>query len=138
MMKYDDLESLIEKCLAEIEKASEGHYDPEDAERAASLVLKTQMKLGFYIEEVELKSRNSKNEISRIEGEKYYEIKGEATTKITDAALSAAIAKSNDVVEAKRKYAEDESALKKWNYLSNVLNNSHLYFRGFNKKNNGM
>lgn len=133
-MDYQEIETLIDKCLEEISKASEGYYDHDTAEKSAALVLKTQMKLSYLIEEVEFKARMSKNEISRIEGEKYHDLKSAATGKLTDAALSAAIAKEPDVRQAKKQHAQDEAALKKWNYLGNTLTNSHLFFRGFNRK----
>ena len=134
IMDYSDIEALIEKCLDEVSKASEGFYDADVAERSSALILKTQMKLSYFIEEVEFKARMSKNDISRVEGEKYQELKAASITKITDAALTAAIATEKDVQEAKQNFARDESALKKWNYLSNTLTNAHVFFRGFNKK----
>jgi len=133
-MDYSDVEGLIEKCLAEISEASEGGFDVERASKAAALCLKTQMKLAYMIEQIELQSRGAKNEIARIEGEKYFEIKNAATAKLTDAALTASLAKEPDVLEAKRNFAKDESSYKKWLYLSNTLKESHVFFRGMSRE----
>lgn len=134
-MDYSDVEKLIDSCLDEIDKASKGDYDSEQAERSAALLLKTQIKLAYLIEEIELRSKNSKNEINRIEGDKYFEFKtANADKKTTDAMITAAVSKDPEVVQAKKDFAADEAAYKKWNYLSASLKEGHIFFRGMGRK----
>lgn len=137
MIDYSDVESLIEECLTEMSDASREKYDAEKADRTAALFLKTQMKLSYLIEDIEMKSKNAKNEITRIEGEKYFEYKMQNDKiKITENMLSNHVNKDNDIVNAKIDCAKYESGLKKWNYLLGILKDGHIFFRNLSKNKN--
>lgn len=134
MINYSDVESVIEECFEEIREASRSKYDTEKADKTASLCLLAQMKLSFLIEEVEMKAKNAKNEIGRIEAEKYFEYKSSNTDKkITENMLVNYVAKEPDIVAVKLECAKQESTLKKWNYVLNTLKDSHVYFRNISK-----
>jgi hypothetical protein len=134
MIDYSDIETIIENCFNEIQGASRAKYDTEMADKTAALFLVAQMKLSFLIEEVELKAKNAKNEITRIEGEKYFEYKtSNADKKITENMLASYVAKEPDIVRARVECATHEANLKKWNYLLSTLKDSHIYFRNLSK-----
>jgi hypothetical protein len=134
MIDYSDLEKLIEECFNEIATSSRDKYDVDKADRTAALFLLAQMKLSFLIEEVELRARHAKNEITRIEGEKYFDFKTSGgDKKITENMLTNHIAKEPDIVSAKLECAKQEAALKKWNYVLSTLKDSHIYFRNLSK-----
>jgi len=134
MIDYSDLEKVIEDCFNEISASSREKYDAEKADRTAALFLVAQMKLSLFIEEVELQARQAKNEISRIEGEKYFNYKTTGSDKkITENMLTNYLAKEPDIVASKLECAKQEAALKKWNYILSTLKESHLYFRNISK-----
>lgn len=134
MIDYSDVEEIIEKCFVEISAASRAKYDTDDADRTAALFLSAQMKLSFLIEEAEFKAKNSKNEIIRIEGEKYFEYKtNNADKKITENMLVNYVSKDADIIQAKRECATHEANLKKWNYLLSSLKDGHVFFRNLSK-----
>lgn len=134
MIDYSDVETLIESCFNEMQSASRTSYDTDQADRTAALFLTAQMKLSFLIEDVEMKARNAKNEIERVEGEKYFEYKMANTDKkITENMITSYIAKEPGVVQVKSDCASHEASLKKWNYILNVLNNGHVFFRNIAK-----
>jgi len=134
MTDHSDVEGLIEACLNEMKTASRAKYDTEQADRTAALFLTAQMKLSFLIEDVEMKARHAKNEIERIEGEKYFEYKvSNVDKKITENMITSYVAKEPDVVRIKTECAQYEANLKKWNYVLSVLNNGHIFFRNIAK-----
>jgi hypothetical protein len=137
MIDYSDIENVIEACFAEMEAASRDKYDSVKADKTAALFLTAQMKLSFLIEEIEMKAKHAKNEITRIEGEKYFEFKtggaGEKAPKITENMLTSYVAKDPDIVASKLEAAKQEATLKKWNYISSVLKESHIFFRNLGK-----
>lgn len=134
MIDYTDVENLIEQCFDEMSTASREKYDSDRADRTASLFLTAQMKLSLLIEDIEMKARHAKNEITRLEGEKYFEYKTSNTDKkITENMLTNYIAKSEDIVNAKVEAAKFESTLKKWTYVLNILKDGHIYFRNIGK-----
>ncbi len=130
----EELEALIGQCFAELAVASKEKYDPEKAEKTAAMFLAAQMQLAFFISDVELNARHSKNEIARIEAEKYFEVKDAATGKITEATLTHSVDKNSEVVSAKKSNSEAEAEVKKYNYLMNTLKDAHIFFRGVGKK----
>ena len=132
----EELQASIEKCLEESDKAANGNHKSEDTEKTAALFLSTSLKLSYYMEEIEFNQKTAKNEIARIEAEKYSQLK-DATLdkKMTEATLANFVAKDPDVVEVKRTSARAEAALKKWTYLINNLKDGHIFFRGINKTN---
>jgi uncharacterized protein (DUF885 family) len=137
MIDYSDLEQLIEECLEDCSAASRERFEAEKADKVAAKMLCAQMKLSFLIEEIEMKARQSKNEVIRLEGEKYYEIKTKGSDKkITENMMTNYIAKDVDIVQAKQEAAEQEAALKKWGYIMNTLSASHIYFRNVSKNKN--
>lgn len=134
MIDYSDIEKLIEECFNEISASSRDKYDTDKADRTAALFLSAQMKLSFLIEEVELRARHAKNEITRIEGEKYFDFKvSGGDKKITENMVTNYVAKEPDIVAAKLECAKQEAALKKWNYVLSTLKDSHIYFRNLSK-----
>jgi hypothetical protein len=129
-----EVEELISQCFSETEKASRENYDFMKADKTAALFLTAQYKLSLLIEDIEFDAKNSKNEVSRLEGEKYFEFKTEnADKKTTDSMINAYIAKSQDIIDAKKSYAKNESILKKYNFILNTLKDGHVYFRNLNK-----
>lgn len=133
-MNFENIEEIIEKCFKELEKVNSDKYDAEMVDKTASLFLMAQMKLSILLEDAEMKAKNSKNEISRIEGEKYFEYKNShLDKKITENMLTNYVAKDSDVVSAKRESAQYEANLKKWNYLLSSLKDGHIFFRNLGK-----
>jgi len=134
MIDFSDIEKVVDDCFAEISAASREKYDADKADRSAALFLVAEMKLSFLIEDVELRARQAKNEISRIEGEKYFEFKTvESEKKITENMLTNYVAKDPDIVSAKLECAKHEAALKKWIYLLNTIKDGHVYLRNLSK-----
>ena len=124
----------MEDCFNEISASSREKYDADKADRTAALFLAAQMKLSFLIEDVELRAKHAKNEITRIEGEKYFNFKTTSTEKkITENMMVNFIAKEPDIVASKLECAKQEAALKKWVYILNTLKDSHIYFRNLSK-----
>lgn len=134
MIDHSDIEKIVDECFSEISSASREKYDTDKADRSAALFLVAEMKLSFLIEEVELRARQAKNEISRIEGEKYFDYKvSGGDKKITENMLTNYLAKEPDIVSAKAECAKQEAALKKWNYLLASLKDGHIYLRNLSK-----
>ena len=137
MIDLSDIEITIEKCFHEMEAASRDKYDSDQADRTAALFLVAQMKLSLLIEESEMKARNAKNEITRIEGEKYFTYKtNNADKKITENMMASYVAQEPDIVQARKDCALQESSLKKWNYVMGVLKDGHIFFRNLAKNKN--
>lgn len=138
MIDYSDAEQVIEQCFNEITASSREKYDADKADRTAALFLSAQMKVSFVIEEVELLARNAKNEITRIEAEKYYDIKTnyKGDKKITENMMTSSLSKEPDIVQAKQECAKQESVLKKWIYILGTLKDGHVYFRNLGKNKN--
>lgn len=131
----EDFEGLISKCFSELTLASQEKYDADKAERTAAMFLAAQVQLAFFIADVDLRARHSKNDISRVEAQKYFELKDDfGGKKPTEAALTNGVAKHSEVIEAKRANSEAESDLKKYNYLMSSLKDGHIFFRGLGKK----
>jgi len=134
MIDFSDVEELIEKCFNEMQEASRIKYDADRADKTAALFLMAQMKLSFLIEEVEMKAKNAKNEITRIEGEKYFEYKTTNTDKkVTENMITNFVAKEPDIVNTRRECAAFEATLKKWNYILGSLKDGHIFFRNLSK-----
>jgi hypothetical protein len=134
MIDYSDLETVVEKCLAEMQTASREKYDSDRADKTAALCLVAQMKLSSIIEDVEMKARNSKNQITRMEGEKYFEFKtGSFEKKLTENALTSAVAKDDKVVKCKMDSSKYEAELKKYVFILNTLKEAHIFFRNIGK-----
>jgi len=134
MIDYTDTEETIEKCFDEINSASQDKYDSDKADRTAALFLSAQMKLSFLIEEVEMKAKQAKNEISRIEGEKYFSFKEEnLDKKITENMIVNFIAKDKEIVATKLECAKQEACLKKWVFILNTIRDGHVFYRNISK-----
>jgi|ERR1700722_1131410 len=130
-----EFEELVEKCFAELKAASQDKYETDKAERTAALFLQAQMKLAFFIEDIESAARHSKSFIDKIESDKYFEIKDAAVgKKITEAAMEHSVAHDPVVVEAKKANSNAESELRKYNYLMASLKEGHIFFRGMGRK----
>lgn len=136
LTKAQEVELLVSKCLKASHEAHEGKYDTDKAQNTAAMFLSAEIKLTFFIGDIELRAKHCKNEIERIEAEKYQQIKVNATGKITEVALEKAIARDVEVIQAKQQCAEAESEAKKWNYLLGVLKDGHIYFRNLGKASN--
>jgi hypothetical protein len=134
MIDHSDAESVVEECFNQLKLASEDKYDAEKADRTASLLLVAQMKLAFLIEDAEMKAKNAKNEVTRIEGEKYFEYKtSNVGKKITENMLTSYVASDQDIFATKSEAVKQEANLKKWNYLLGTLKDAHIYFRNLSK-----
>jgi len=131
----EEFEGLISKCFSELTLASQEKYDSEKAEKTAAMFLAAQVQLAFFISDVDLRARHSKNDISRVEAQKYFELKDDfSAKKLTEATLTNGVAKNSDVIAAKKANAEAESDSKKYNYLMSSLKDGHIFFRGLGKK----
>lgn len=134
MIDYSDIEKMIDECFEELTQSSRQKYDADKADRTAALFLCAQMKLSLLIESVELMAKQAKNEITRIEGEKYFEFKtASGEKKITENMTTSHIAKDADIVAAKFECAKHEATLKKWTYILSTFKDSHIYFRNLSK-----
>jgi len=133
MIDYSDVEPTMEFCFEELDAASRDKYDSERADKTAASFLVAQFKLAFYIEEVEMQARGAKNEVSRIEAEKYYDFKVNGTEKKTENMIASFVAKEPEIVDAKNEHAKQESNLKKLNNLLAILKDGHIYFRNIGK-----
>lgn len=134
MIDYSDIELVIGQCFEALSVASMEKCETDKADRTAALFLTAQMKLSFLIEDVEMKAKGSKNDITRIEGEKYFSYKdSNLEKKITENMLTSYLAKEPEVVLAKKECAQFESSLKKWNYILDTLKNGHVFFRNLGK-----
>ena len=128
------VEELVQKCLLETKLAHQDRYDADKAERTAACFLDARLELATFIGDVELRARQAKTEIDRIEAEKYFFYKKEkAGEKVTETLLAQFVAKDPEVVKAKSDAASYEADLKKWNYIMDSLKDGHLYFRSVSK-----
>ncbi len=128
------VEALIQECLAEVSLAHKEKYDAAKAELTAAKFLDARMRLSEFIENVELRARQSKSEIDRVKSEVYFEVKdSNSAKKITEATIESGVLKHESVVEIKREHAAAEASLKKWNYIMDVLKDGHYYFKGIAK-----
>lgn len=126
----EEFEELVEKCFTELSNASREKYDTDKAILTAAMFLAAQMKLAFFIEDIELNARHLKNEIERIEAEKYFDAKLAAIDgKKTEGFLTQSVAKDVDVNSIKKEAVAAEAQLNKYKYLMTTLLNGHLFFR---------
>lgn len=132
----NEVERLVGLCLEASTLAHTGRYDTDQASRTAAMFLSAQIRLTLFISDIELRARDSKNEIQRVEADKYFQLKSNATGKVTEGALAQSVAIEKDVIAAKKACAAAEAEAKKWNYLLGVLKDGHIFFRGLNKTNN--
>lgn len=136
-MKQEELEKLLEKCLAELNLAYQGDCEPERAEKNAALFLEIQLRLSSYLSEAELKAKMAKNEVERLSSQKYFEYKSGALgneKKLTEAALDHAISKDDEIFKMKEEMVKKEAEYKKWNFILNVLSNGHIFYRNLGKR----
>lgn len=137
MEDLSEIESAIESCFKEMHNASLQKYDADKADRTAALFLITQMRLSSLIEDVEMKAKNAKNEITRIEAEKYFEYKtNNSDKKITENMLLNYIAKDSEIIKIKKECVQYEANYKKWTYILGTLKDGHIYFRNLGKNKN--
>ncbi len=131
----DSLKELIERCMKELNDAHENRHITDQADRVAALFLDVQMQLADYIVELDFKTKMAKNELSRVEGVKYFDYKSApgADKKMTDAAVQHAIAKDEEVFKVKTELAQHESNQKKWANVMGIMNNGHIFFRTISK-----
>lgn len=131
----EEVETLIAQCLKELEIAHQEHYDTIRAEKTAALFLIAQIRLAELLQDVELNAKQAKNEISRVEAEKYMEFKEMSSEKkISENALTSLIAKDKNVINIKNEAARAEAELKKFNFILNTLRDAHVYYRGVSKR----
>src|ERR1700678_2103811 len=118
----DELEKQILFCINELNIAQSEAYPPEKAERTSASFLIAQMKLAYFISDIELRAKRSKSEIDKIEAETYFAAKIGSDKKITESSLQQTVAKDAAVVEVKNKNCEAEAEQKKYTYLMQTLN----------------
>jgi len=129
-------ENLISKVMLETAKAHKEKYDAEKAEKTAAMCLDARMHLSKFIEDVELRAKQSKTEIERVEAERYFIYKdNKGDKKATEQALKQYVAQDEFVIEANKQCAKAESELKKWSYLMDCLKDSFYYFKSIATKN---
>lgn len=133
LTKGDEVQSLINECLESLKQAHERSFNTDKAVKAAASALRATFAVNDFIADADLRARHSKNEIERIEADKYRKYKETATAKITDTALNKMVDSDADVIAAKRAHAEAESEAKNWNNFYNILNNAHIFFRNLAK-----
>lgn len=136
-MDQEELEKLIEKCLAELKLAYQGDCAPERAEKNAALFLEIQLRLAGYLSNAELKAKMAKSEVERISAQKYFEYKNPTIgfdRKLTEAALEHSIAKDEEICKTKEVMIKDEAEYKKWNYVINILKEGHIFYRNLGKR----
>lgn len=134
----EELQELIQDCIAETKTAHEVKYDAEQAEKTAAMFLHARLLLAQFIEDVELNAKQSKGEIDRIEGEKYFHYKETINSdkKVTEAVLVAAVARDSEVVQAKKNWASSEAELRKYSFIMDTLKEGHIFFRNVGKGKN--
>lgn len=134
----ENLEDLISLCLDELKAAHESKYDEEKAVRTAALFLKAQILLSNFIRDIDLRAKQMKREVKRIEGEKYfyYRDQGESSKKLTEVALGHLISKDNDVIATAAQTSEAEAEAKRLDYIYGILKDGHVFFRNIGKGKN--
>jgi len=140
-MDQQELEQLLDKCLAELKLAHQGECSIERAERNAALFLEMQIRLSDYLASAELKARSAKTEMERLSSQKYFEYKSGALggeKKMTEAALEHAVNKDEEIFKLKEEVLKYEAEHKKWNYILNILSNGHIMYRGMSRKDHNM
>jgi hypothetical protein len=129
-------EQLISKVMIETAKAHNEKYDAEKAEKTAAMCLDARMHLSKFIEDVELRARQSKSDIERVEAERYFVYRDSKTEKkATEQSLKQFVAQDEFVIEANKQCAKAEAELKKWSYLMDCLKDSFYYFKSIATKN---
>lgn len=130
------VEDLVERCIDASIAAHEGKFEAERAQNTAAMFLTAELKLTLFIGDIELRAKDAKNEIERVEAEKYFELKTNSVGKITEGALAQSVAREKDVIVSKKACAAAEAEAKKWNNLLGVLKDGHIFFRNIGKANN--
>lgn len=129
------LQDMLAECMAELRLAHEAKYEEEKAVKTAAYFLRAQLELISYISDVELRARQLKRDIERVEAEKYHEYRSAHSDakKLTEVSLANLIAKDPAVSEAKKEAAEAETDAKRLNYVFGVLRDGHHYFKSIAK-----
>jgi len=127
---------LIEKCLDDLRLVHLGEFDSSKADRTAAMFLEAVIRLSTILYDVELRSKESKHDVERVEAETYKKQKTLSTAKMTETMLTHTVAADPDVVAAKKACAEAEATAKKWSVQINSLNNGHVFFRNLGKNKN--
>jgi len=131
----ENLEDLILLCLNELKVAHETKYEEDKAVRTAALFLKAQLLLSNFIKDVDLRAKQMKREVKRIEGEKYFHYRdnSELSKKLTEVALGHLINKDGDVISAAIQTSEAEAEAKRLDYIYGILKDGHVFFRNIGK-----
>ena len=86
------------------------------------------MKLAFVIEEVEMKAKNAKNEIARVEGEKYFEFKTNGTGKNTENTIQSNVDERRRCSSCKIRMCQTRSKCEKMElYYGYIKESSYLF-----------
>lgn len=133
--KGEELEILISKCLKALQDAQQRNFNPDRAQEKAALTVEIELKLIDFISDAELRAKHLKNEIDRIEADKYLAHKRATAAKLTEGALEKMIASDPDVIAAKRSCAEAEVEARKWNNFLNSMKDAHYFFKSLIKLN---
>lgn len=130
----EELESVIILCLNELKLAHETRYEDEKAIKTAALFLKAQFLLANFIKDVELRAKQMKREVKRVEGEKYFYYKDlEPGKKMTEVALGHLINRDVDVIGSSSITSEAEAEAKRLEYIFGTLKDGHVFFRNIGK-----
>lgn len=136
LTREEHVQALVMRCLEASQDAHEGRFDTERAQNTAAMFLTAELQLTMFLGDIELRAKESKYEIERVEAEAYFQLKSNTTGKITESALTQSIAREKEVVKSKKACAAAEADAKKWNNLLGVLKDGHIYFRNLGKTNN--
>lgn len=129
-IEEEELEKNIMQCFEQLHSAAQSKIDTELAEKAAAFCLTIQMRLASFLEDIELRSRQAKNNISLVYAETYYKYKEENNgKKMTEVSLEQLVNKDENVLNANNEFAKQEATLKKYMYILNAIKDAHLFYR---------
>jgi hypothetical protein len=130
----DNLQSLVDCVLDELENIKNRDFDVKNANSTAAAALQAQVKLADHLANLEFNAKNAKNELKFIEANVAIDLRDNSDKKITEAHLNHLIEKESKYKEAKDRLLESEREFKKWDYIYNTVKEAHIFFRNIDKK----
>ena len=131
--KASSLDEQIEYFKDQMTAVYDGNFNVMKANKVAAAVLNAQLDLAKILPDAEFRARNSKQEIKCVESEVAFELK-EANQKLAEAAITRLIPKDPRIKEANMSASLAEKESKKWQHISNVLKEAHVFFRTLGKE----
>ena len=130
LVHAETVQDLIEKCMEELRVAHQEKYEEDKASRTAALFLFAQGELSRFISDVELRAKQMKREVERVEAEKYHEYKSQPSNKkVTDVSVANSVAMDEEVLAAFANAAQAEVEAKRLNYIMGTLRDGHHFFK---------